>query len=124
MTRNIGTNEDNKVAFGGLQAAYNNKIDFTFFGQFGEVFSPDSDSMSSAGYDKGEVLRLGANYTDLASTSLTFEVEGGRSNNYEDQGEAGEFISLHAGAKTNVSDDSNWPSNMVFVWKIRCSGRR
>lgn len=100
-------NEQYEVSFGGVQVAYNTPNDITLFAQYGLVDSPNNAALSSAGYQDGYIARVGATYTGFARTAITFDLERGESDEYEDGGEPGDFVTARIGGQTSFRSNPN-----------------
>ncbi len=89
------SDEDYKVAFGGLEAIYNVNEYLTVFGQIGR--GDQLNTSNSNGFDGGSFARLGVVYDWMRGTRITLEGEVGKSDRYEDDDEPGDFstYSLH-----------------------------
>lgn len=100
--------ESYQTAYGGVEVVHPLNEKFALYAQAAYVTSLDNESNSSYGYDNGYVIRAGVGVNVLQNTLLKAEFEYGGSENYEDEGEAGEFFSYYLGAETSFGSQSSF----------------
>ena len=93
----------------GIEVTYRINSQFLTYGQLGITDTVDSDLVDdSSGYLGGEFVRLGGAYTGFENTHLFLDVQIGRSDEYEDENEPGEFQRIALGGETRFGADLNW----------------
>ena len=93
----------------GIEGTYKINDMFTTYGQLGVANTIDDDSVDdSSGYMDGEFVRLGAVYTRFENTNLFLDLQIGRSDEYEDDNEPGEFRRIALGGETSFEAGSDW----------------